>query len=135
MYVKTNKINNAIQDLNKAISLAPAENSETIDSCKFLLGKLQEIPPKENNKVIKKNANSTVKLKTCSKKQLLTLEGFDEEKADKFLEKRSNGQMWYDIESFVQEFEIKPHEMIVIQNRLKFPPKPRIKLGKRKLDI
>ena len=102
LYVKTNKINNAIQDLNKAISLAPAENSETIDSCKFLLGKLQEIPPKENNKPIKKDTTSTVKLKTCSKKQLLTLEGFDEEKADKFLEKRSNGQMWYDIDSFAQ---------------------------------
>lgn len=135
LYIKTNKINDAIQDLNKAISLAPAENSETINSCKFLLGKLQEIPPKENNNPIKKNTTSTVKLKTCSKKQLLTLEGFDEEKADKFLEKRLKGQMWYDIDSFAQEFNIQPHEIIMIQNRLKFPLKPKTKLGKRKLDI
>ena len=137
LYIKTNRMDEAMQDLNYAISIAPATNADTINNCRFLLQKIQNMPPKNSNISTKsiKNNNSVVNLNKCSKKQLLTLQGFDEKKVDEFLEKRANGQMWYDLDSFVKEFEIQPHEMIMIQNRLKFPPKPRIKSGKRKLDI
>ena len=42
--------------------------------------------------------------------------------------------MWYDIDSFVQDFELQPHEMVMIQDRIKFPEKPKNKYG-RKIDI
>ena len=43
--------------------------------------------------------------------------------------------MWYDIDSFVQDFDLQPHEMVLIQDRLVFPPKPRAKTGNRKVDL
>ena len=75
--------------------------------------------------------NKVIKVKTCTEKAILTLEGFNEEKAKRFIQERSNGKMWYDIDSFVTDFNIQPHEMVMIQ----VPPKPKVKMGKRKLDI
>ena len=34
----------------------------------------------------------------------------------------------------IQDFELQPHEMLMIQDRIKFPNKPKNKYG-RKLDI
>lgn len=79
--------------------------------------------------------DSPIKLQACSKDDILSLTGFDEEKANKFIEDRSNGKVWYNIDSFAQDFKLEPHEIILIQDRLLFPIKPRVKIGKRRLDI
>lgn len=75
-----------------------------------------------------------VEIATCTEEEILSLDGFNEEKAKRFIEERNNGKIWYDIDSFAQDFELQPHEMIMIQDRIKFPNKPQHKYG-RKLDI
>lgn len=74
-----------------------------------------------------------VKLETCNKNDLLTIDGFDEEKAERYIKERNNGKIYYDIESFVADYALMPHQMIDIQDRLVFPPKPKNKIG-RKID-
>ncbi len=74
-----------------------------------------------------------VKLETCNKNDLLTIDGFDEEKTERFIKERNNGKIYYDIESFVADYALMPHQMIDIQDRLEFPPKPKNKIG-RKID-
>ena len=69
----------------------------------------------------------------ATKEELLTIDGFDEDKANKFLSERDKGKIYYDIDSFVNEFGLQPHQMIEAQDRLVFPPKPKNKLG-RKID-
>lgn len=75
-----------------------------------------------------------IDIMSCSKNDILKLDGFNNKKADKFIKERKNGKMWYNLESFVQDFELQPHEMILIQNKINFPERPRNKYG-RKLDI
>ena len=75
-----------------------------------------------------------VDLAICSKEEILSLDGFNAEKAEKFIKDRDNGKMWYDIDTFVQDFGLQPHEMIMIQDKIKFPDKPKNRYG-RKLDI
>ena len=142
----------AVPDLKKAQELLKDTNKEISNNCEFLLSKISvpstkniELESKTNNKVTKKvtsddiknkvENNKVINLQKCSKKDILTLIGFDEEKASLFINKRKNGKMWYDIDSFVQDFNLQPHEMVLIQDRLIFPPKPNIKIGKRKIDI
>ena len=142
----------AVPDLKKAQELLKDTNKEISNNCEFLLSKISipstkniELESKTNNKVTKKvtsddiknkvENNKVINLQKCSKKDILTLIGFDEEKASLFINKRKNGKMWYDIDSFVQDFNLQPHEMVLIQDRLVFPPKPNIKIGKRKIDI
>ena len=80
------------------------------------------------------NDNKIINIQTCTSDDLCILQGFSEEKARLFIEKRDNGMMWYDIDSLAQDFELQPHEIIMIQDRLKFPIRPKIKHG-RKIDI
>ncbi len=75
-----------------------------------------------------------VDLAICSKEEILSLDGFNAEKAERFIKDRDNGKMWYDIDTFVQDFGLQPHEMIMIQDKIKFPDKPKNRYG-RKLDI
>ena len=35
--------------------------------------------------------------------------------------------MWYDIDSFTSELNLQPHEIVMLQDILEFPPKPNIK--------
>ncbi len=107
---------------------------------------LEEIDKKRNVKTKNKpadnkpserqvyNDNKIINIQTCTTDDLRTLQGFSEEKAKLFIEKRNNGMMWYDIDSFAQDFELQPHEIIMLQDRLNFPIKPNVKLG-RKIDI
>ncbi len=88
---------------------------------------------KDNKESHISSKNKKIKLESCNKKDLLTIDGFDDEKADKLLQERNNGKYYYDIESFVAEFELMPHQMIEIQDRLIFPSKPKNKIG-RKID-
>ncbi len=88
---------------------------------------------KDNKESHISSKSKKIKLESCNKKDLLTINGFDDEKADKLLQERNNGKYYYDIESFVAEFELMPHQMIEIQDRLIFPSKPKNKIG-RKID-
>lgn len=78
-------------------------------------------------------SNIKINLEICSKADLLTIDGFDKEKAGRFIKERNNGKTYYDIESFVADYALMPHQMIDIQDRLVFPPKPKNKIG-RKID-
>ena len=73
-------------------------------------------------------------IEMCTKSDLLLFEVFNEERASYIIKERENGNMWYDIDSFVQYFNLQPHEMIQIMNVIVFPPKPKAKYG-RKIDI
>lgn len=77
--------------------------------------------------------NRIVDIKTCNIGAILTLNGFDKEKANQFIKDRESIN-WYDIESFAKYFNLQPHEAIMVEDRLKFPLKPKIKKG-RTVDI
>lgn len=129
----------------KIISLQNNVHSEKRPAKKNVLKKKQQqiinntkglqektIAPKGKRKIEKKY-EGLVYIKKCTIKQIMSLEGFDEEKAARFMRERNNGKLWYDIDSFVMDFELQPHEMVLIQDRLVFPPKARSKKG-RKID-
>jgi len=92
----------------------------------------EEVKTEINNKPVEtQQQNETINLETCTKEDLLTLAGFDETKAEKFISERNNGKQYYDIDSLVAEFEIQPHEMIEIESRLIFAQRPKNKAGRR----
>lgn len=103
----------AISNIQKALDIYP-------DSEKY-----QNVMEKANNRM--------VDITTCNKGAILTLDGFDEEKTEQFLQDRKI-MKWYDIESFAKYFNLEPHEQILISDRLIFPLKPHIKQG-RTIDI
>mgnify|MGYP002623982753 CR=1 FL=1 len=88
---------------------------------------------KEKEKTKPSSKNKKIKLESCDKADLLSIDGFDEEKADRFIKERDNGKMYFEIDSFVADYGLMPHQMINIQDRLIFPPKPKNKMG-RKID-
>ncbi len=75
-----------------------------------------------------------INIEKCKKEDIMTLAGFDEKKAQQVINARKNGKMWYSIEDFCQDYNPKPHELIYIENRLVFPPKPNLKKG-RTVDV
>ncbi len=80
-----------------------------------------------------KSSNKKINLQSCTEEDLLTIDGFDLSKATKFLKERMNGKVYYDLETFVEDFGLQPHQMIEAQDRIIFPPKPKNKIG-RKID-
>lgn len=99
----------------------------------------QKIEKTQKNEIavsqtVAKSENKIIDLKTCSFDEIMSLDGFNEEKANSFIQQRENGIVWYDIDRFVQGFNLQPHEMILIQNKIVFPPKPKVKYV-RKLDL
>ena len=80
-----------------------------------------------------KKKNKKINLQSCTEEDLLTIDGFDLNKATKFVKERVNGKVYYDIDSFAEAFGLQPHQMIEIQDRIIFPPKPINKMG-RKID-
>lgn len=76
-----------------------------------------------------------INLINCTKEEIQSLDSFNnDEITQKFIELRNSGKIWYDMDSFAMDFELQPHQIIEIQDRLIFPPKPKNKIG-RKLDI
>lgn len=63
----------------------------------------------------------------CSKNILLTINCLDEVKVDCLIKSRTNGKVWHDIDSFAKDFEIQPHELIDLQDKLVFPTKKKNK--------
>ena len=82
-----------------------------------------------------KKEDLIIDLQTCSYNEILLLDGFNEDKARVFIQKRDSGLMWYNIDSFVQAFNLQPHEMILIMDKIKFPTKQNTKASYRKIDI
>lgn len=82
---------------------------------------------------LKKN-NKKINLQNCNKEDLLTIDGFDSNKADNFISDRDKGKIYYDMEIFANIFGLQPHQMLDIQDRIIFPKKPNVKQG-RKLDF
>ncbi len=81
-----------------------------------------------------KSKPKKIHIEACTKEELMLLEVFDSEKATLIIKERDDGNIWYDIDSFVQHFSIQPHEMIEIIDIIVFPPKPSNKSGRR-IDI
>ena len=115
-YEKLNLLDKAKEDYKQALSIKPDD----------------KIYQEAYNKLLQ--TNSIIDLANCTKEEIQSLNGFNEEKAQRFIEEKNNGKMWYDIDSFVQDFELQPHEMVLIQDRIKFPDKPKSRYG-RKIDI
>ena len=111
--------------LNQKITTTTVQNTKPQNSSLESNFKYEE---NQNSK------NSIIDIEICTKEEIQTLDGFNVEKAEIFIQERTNGKMWYDMDSFVQDFELQPHEMVMIQDRIKFPEKPKNKYG-RKIDI
>ncbi|MCM1264971.1 MAG: hypothetical protein NC200_02125 [Candidatus Gastranaerophilales bacterium] len=79
--------------------------------------------------VINIATNKIVDIKTCNKGAILTLEGFDDEKANQFIKDRIT-MNWYDMDSFANYFNLQPHEQVMIAERIVFPLKPQVKKGR-----
>lgn len=80
-----------------------------------------------------KKSNKKINLQNCNKEDLLIIDGFDSAKAEKFIMDRANDKIYYDLETFAEAFGLQPHQMIEVQDRIIFPPKPINKIG-RKID-
>ena len=91
----------------------------------------QTLNKTNNKKSEHTSSKKKIKIESCSKVELLTIDGFDEEKADKFISERNKGKVYYDIESFVADYGLMPHQMVEIQDRLIFPKKPKNKIGRK----
>lgn len=76
----------------------------------------------------------TIILETATKKELLTIDGFDEEKVKRFIQERKNGKKYYDLNTFAIDYELQPHQMIMLEDKLIFSQKPVNKIG-RKVDF
>ena len=105
---------NAERCISKALEIQP-QNSLCID----LLNKIKK---------------QLVEISKCAKWAILTLDGFNEEKANNFIKLRAEGVKWYDLDSFVEQFELMPIEKKQIQGRVIFPLRQGAKLG-RKIDF
>ena len=71
-----------------------------------------------------------IDLMTCTKDNILSLEGFNEAKALEFIRQREQGKIYYDIDTFANDFNLQPHERLMIQERLIFPRKAVPKSGR-----
>lgn len=115
-------------------SLRNLKNGNFEDAIVNIQQALEIYPDNEEYKEILEKANNRiVDIKTCNKDAILTLDGFNEEKAEQFINDRKF-MNWYDIESFANHFNLQPHEMVMLEDRLIFPLKPQVKKG-RHVDI
>lgn len=145
----------ALTDLKKALRLYGRSNSPEVKQCKNIIKKIKSNNiNKSNNVKLEQEAINThseeqniinnfeqnnteenlVNLKDCTIEEILALGVFDVNKAERFIKERTEGRMWYDMDSFVMAFELQPHEMVLIIDRVIFPPKPKVKYV-RKLDL
>lgn len=138
-YLAIHQYENALADFEKALKINP--NNETYknnrktalsksSADKFDSSNLQEPITEtmyENNAV---EEDIKIDLATCTKEELMKLKVFDESKADDFISTRQTGKLYYDIETLAQDFNLQPHEIIQIQDKLIFPLKPQAKKGR-----
>lgn len=108
-YLKDGNFDQSIINIKQALELYP--NNKTY----------QKILNKANSRMID--------IKTCTKNAILTLDGFDNEKAELFINERKT-MTWYDLDSFAKYFDLQPHERILLEDKLIFPKKPLVKKGR-----
>ena len=77
-----------------------------------------------------KSSNKKINLQSCTEDDLLTLEGFDVAKAKMFIKERIKGKVYYDIETFATDFNLQPHQVLSIQDRLIFARRVTPKRGR-----
>lgn len=138
-YLATHQYEKALADFEKAVKLNP--NNETYkNNKKTALSKVSTgefvstsiLEPAietmyEDNAV---EEDIKIDLATCTKEELMKLKVFDESKADDFISTRQTGKLYYDIETLTQDFNLQPHEIVQIQDKLIFPLKPQAKKGR-----
>lgn len=142
LYLKMDNKSLAIQDFERALALCQKTNYETYLKCQSLIEDLKNKVIQNSEKTVAtSNINNSKKedliidLQTCSYNEILLLNGFNEDKARDFIQKRDSGLMWYNIDSFVQAFNLQPHEMILIMDKINFPERQHTKVSYRKIDI
>lgn len=138
-YLATHQYEKALADFDKALKINP--NDETYKkNRKTALSKITEenstsndvLEPTietmtENNEL---DANIKIDLSTCTKDELMKLKVFDESKANDFISARQSGKLYYNIESMAQDFNLQPHQILELENKLVFPLKQSFKTGR-----
>lgn len=156
-YMELKKYDKAVEDYTKAIKIYPyewkyyynrakcfwelGEFDKMRDDCNHLINNsdnsLYDVNIKEC-KILYENiqslSNEPIEIKTCTKRELMSIDGISSVMADKIIELRNNGAMWYNIETFANELKIPNHQMISMRDRFVFPQKQRARIG-RKLDF
>lgn len=118
--------------IDKCINKTDDAQNEIIDTKEETIAPKEELQQAQEIYEDKKDdlKKTKIRIAACSKEEVLTLEGFDENKTEQFLKARNEGIMWYNIESFANYFNLQPHEMALIESRIIFPLKPKAKIGR-----
>lgn len=130
-YLEIGEYQKALADFEKAIKINP-HNVEYVSNKNLALSKLSPDNTTDTQSNFNNNVTSDVKinLSNCTKEDLIMHGGFDENKAEKFITDRESGILYYDIDSFAQAYNLQPHEIVQIQDRLIFPLKHSVKKGR-----
>ena len=137
-FISPPKIKKTETKTNSASNKKKAEQTKSSSNTKTTSKKTTDSKPINNtsvqqNKPSKPKTPQKINLESCTLEELATLEGFDEIKAKIFIQARESGKHYYDLDSFVSDYNLQPHEMIQAEERLIFPPRPKNKQG-RKID-
>lgn len=126
IYLKMGKNDFALAHLERAVAMSP-DKDKMQEQYKNLLEsqKLEENTLQENRKI---------NISTCTAYDLIGTGYFNKIQAENIITSRDKGDMWYDIDSFTSELNLQPHEIVMLQDILEFPPKPNIKTG-RKIEL
>ncbi len=88
----------------------------------------------EDETALEKPKTGKVNIAACTKQELMMMEFISEETAEKIIQAREDGIMWYDYKLFAQQFNIQPHLWADVEEKIAFPLKQVNKHG-RKLDF
>lgn len=149
LYYENNQYKEALAEFNTAIEfnnqngdyfyfrgLTYAALKDTKNAQNNLIVALELTPDNQDYKYNLELINNPnlLNLQRCSKERFVLITGLSEEQADRFIRDRNNGKQYYDIESFAFDFDLQPHEKLLLQDKLIFAHKPKNKLGRR-IDI
>ena len=121
-YENINNIALAISDYEKVIELTNSEKEKT--DCKNRINDLRNIKTKN------------IYIESCSMAEILSIEGFNSAKANKFFKLRKE-KTWYKLENFAKDLGLFNPQFMTSKDakRLIFPAKPMVEYGKRKIDF
>ena len=80
---------------------------------------------------IKVTKNKKINIMEASKNILLTISCFDEAMVNEIVKRREEGRIWYNIDSFTEEFNIQPHDLIDLQDKIEFPAKQKNTISRK----
>ena len=121
-YENINDITLAIADYEKVIEFTNSEKEKT--DCKNRINDLRNIKTKN------------IYIENCSMAEILSIEGFNSAKANKFFKLRKE-KTWYKLENFAKDLGLFNPQFMTSKDakRLIFPTKPMVEYGKRKIDF